>query len=97
MSRPKPTDISLAISSGLLGSTFWVFFNGLGDDPPLGVVFWRFVPACMVDKLDGSEFFGSDEEDGGAVINGDGCTTINGFGSVTLMRAQVWIVKFKEP
>ena len=66
-----------------MGSTVLVFFNGLDDDPPLGVVFWRFVPACMVDELGGSDYFGSDEEDGGAVINGDGCTTFNGFGSIT--------------
>ena len=49
----KPTDISFAISSGLLGSTVLVFFNGLDDDPPLGVVFWRFVPPCMIEELGG--------------------------------------------
>ena len=58
MSRPKPTNISFAISSGLLGSIDLVFFNGLNDDP-------------------------SDYKDGGAIINREGCTTFNGFGSVT--------------
>ena len=80
MSRPKPTDIFLVISSRLLGSTVLVFFNGLDDDLPLGVVFWRFVPAYKVDELGGSDFSGSYEEDGGAVTNSDGCTTFNGFG-----------------
>ena len=78
LSRPKPTEISFVISSGLLGSTVLVFFNGLDDDPPLGVVFWHLVPPCMVEELGGSNYFGSDEEDGGVVINGHGCTTFNG-------------------
>ena len=83
MSRPKPTGISLAISSGLLGSIVLVFFIVLDDDSPLDVVFWRFVPTCMVDELGGSDCFGSDEEDGGVVINSNGCTNFNGFVSVT--------------
>ena len=37
----------------------------------------------MVDELGGSDCFGSDEEDDSAVINGDGCMTFNGFGSIT--------------
>ena len=61
-----------------MGSTVLVFFVGLDDDPLLGVVFWRFVRACIVDELGGSDCFGSDEEDGGAVINGVGFGSFHG-------------------
>ena len=37
----------------------------------------------MFEALGGSVGFGSDREDGGAVINEDGCTTLNGFGLFT--------------
>ena len=48
-------------------------FVGLDDKPPpLGVVLGHLEPACMVDELDGSDGFGSEGDDGGAVINGDG-------------------------
>ena len=38
----------------------------------------------MVEKLGGSEFLGSVEDDNGAVIMGDGCTNFNGLSVVTL-------------
>ena len=38
----------------------------------------------MVEELGGSDCLGSDEEDSGAVIIGEGCTTFNGVGVVTL-------------
>lgn len=53
LSRPNPTDIFLAISSGLLGSTFFVNLVSLDDDPSFGVVYWSFVPTCMVHELGG--------------------------------------------
>ena len=42
------------------------------------------VPACIIDVLGVLDFLGSLEEDGGAVINGDGCTIFRGFGCVDL-------------
>ena len=42
------------------------------------------VPACIIDVLGVLDFLGSLEEDGGAVINGDGCTIFRGFGIVDL-------------
>ena len=80
LSSPNPTDISLAISAGLFGSTILTFFVGLDDDPFLVEVFWRFDPPCMVEELSGSDCLGSVEEDSGAVMIGDGCTTFNGLG-----------------
>ena len=52
------------------------------DDPPLGVLFWRFVPPCMAEELGETDYFGSDDEDSGAVINEEGRTTFNGFSLV---------------
>ena len=60
-----------------------IFFDGLDDDPFLVVVFWHFEPPCMVEELGGSDCLGSNEEDGGVVINGEGCKTFNGLDSVT--------------
>ena len=42
------------------------------------------VRACIFYVLGVSEFFVSLEEDGGAAINGDGCTIFRGFGCVDL-------------
>ena len=80
LSSPNPTDISLEISSALLGSHCFDLFVGLDDESPLEVLFGRLVPTCIVDTLGASELFGSLGEDGGAVINGEGCTILRGFG-----------------
>ena len=80
MSTPNPIDISLEISSALFGSTCLALFVGLDDELPFGVSLGRLVPACIVDMLGVSEFCGSLEVDGGAVINGEGLTTLRGFG-----------------
>ena len=42
-----------------------------------------FDPPCMVEELGGSDCLGLVEEDNGAVIIGDGCTTFNGLGVFT--------------
>ena len=80
LSSLNPTNISLEISSTLLGSTCFFLLVGLDDESPLGVVLWCLVLACIVDVLGVSEFLGSLGEDGGAVINGDGWTIFRGFG-----------------
>ena len=59
------------------------FFDGLDDDPFLVEVFWRFDPSSMVEELSGSDCLGPVKEDNGAVIIGDGCTTLNGLSVVT--------------
>ena len=80
LSSPNPTDISLEISSALLGSTCLALFIGLDDELSFGVSLGRLVPTCIVNKLGVSEFCGSLEVDGGAVINGEEWTTLRGFG-----------------
>ena len=54
-------------------------FVGLDDELPFGVSLGRLVPACIIDRLGVLEFCGSLEVDGGAVINGEGWTTLRGF------------------
>ena len=80
LSSPNPTVISLEISLALLGSISLALFVGLDDELPFGVLLGCLVPACIVDRLSVSEFCGSLEVDGGAVINGEGWTTLRGFG-----------------
>ena len=78
LSSPNPTDISLEISSALLGSTCLDLFVGLDHELSFGVSLGRLVPAFIVDTLGVSEFCGSLEVDSGAVINGEGLTTLRG-------------------
>ena len=68
MSRPNPTDISLATFLALLGSVCLVCFVGLDEETPFGVEMGLLVPACMaVGVLD---YFGSWDSDGGASVEG---------------------------
>ena len=62
-----------------------LFFEDLDDEPrPLGVVFGRLEPACLVEELDWSDDFSEEEDDGGVVIKGNGWITLRGFGSLGL-------------
>ena len=62
-----------------------LFFKGLDDvPPPLKVVFVLLETACMVEEVGWFNGFGEEEDDGGAVIEGDGWMTLSGLGSLGL-------------